>query len=473
MTPNAIQKVYASTFVSSLDMMKPQVLNTLFKKYGSQGLAYLMVRSLGFERPVAGDLYSHFEEDMYHDSIKQEASTAVADPGAGNDITLTLDATKLSSENEYYVRRNDVVTFKNEAQGWVETITVTTGGLGGGVDKVDLLVRPFDLTSTLGAVAAGEELAITSNVWPEGSGFPEALASGYEKYENEAQIIKEHIGATGTQLVTETYIDYFNEAGEYQGVYRAGQAQLDYRILEKIDGAFFLGRRIDNTGNRAVNTKDSKYPKKGTEGLIPFLRRKGNVNPYTVGAYSVDEFDSYDLTLEKNFVPTDIPLWFPQAINLYQEVENELVTYLADTNIQYARQAVNDMLFKSDESLGVSLNFKYLQKSGRTYLFHKLSGFSNSKTYGISSYDFQKMGFIIPVEKRKDPKTKDDIPSMGIRYRAMGAYNRRMITDTLKGIGANGGSIPVNEIDETNTFQMAHLGAEFFGGNRMILVDPS
>lgn len=466
-TPNAISTIYDSTFVSSFDLHKPQILNTLFKKYGAQGIAYLTIRSLGFETPVMGDTYGHHEEDLWHDIFKQDSAIDVGNPGAGNAITLTLDSTKIDSNNKYYPRLRDVITFPNETQGWIQTITDAGGGV------ITFSVKPLDIASTCGAVARGTELIITSGLFSEGSGFPDPAAAGYEYYDNDAQIIKETIGVTGSELVNETYIDVFNEAGEKQGVYRAGQAQLDYRMLTKIDGMFWLGQRVDNTANRAVDP-DSGYVYKGSEGLIPYLRRKGNVNPYTVGAFSVDEFDSYDLTLEKNFVATDIPLWTPLAAQLYQEIENTLVTYFADTNITYARQAVNDMLFKSNEALGASINFKYLQKSSRTYLFHKLSGFSNPKTFGAVGYDFEKMGFVIPLETRRDPKSKNDIPSIGTRYRAMGAYNRRMITDTLSGIGATpAGGRPINTIDKSNTYQMFHGGNEFFGGNRMILVDPA
>lgn len=469
----AISHITDSTFVSGLDLHKPQILNTIYKKFGTQGVAYLRVRALGFETPVKLDEYSHFEESLYIDNIKQAAGVTVADPGAGNDITLTLDASRLDADNNYYPQVNFHVLFKNETVGWIRAINVTAGGLGGGVDQVQLVIRPLDNTKTCGQVVAGEELAISSNGFSEGSGMPNPENQGVDKYENVAQILKKAIGVTGTELVNETWIDQYNEAGEFQGYYRTGQDALDYRMLTAIDGMFWHGQLTDNTAGRAIDPTTNR-PYKTSEGLITYLRRVGNVNPYTVGSYDVSEFDSYELTLEQNFVDPGIPVWMPMATKLYQEVENELVDYLDNTNVDYTRTAVNDMLFNSGDSKGVNINFKYLTKSGRTFLFDKLSGFSNPKTYGSSTYDYDKMGFIIPLEKRRDPKSQGDIPSIGIRYRAMGAYNRRMITDTLSGIGAaHGGRIPVNTIDASNTYQMAHMGNEFFGGNRMILIDPS
>ncbi len=461
-----------STFVSNLDLHKPQILNTMFSAYGDQGFAYLMMRSLGFEKPVAGDTYGHFEEDLYHSTCKQESSTSVGDPGAGNDITLTLDASKLDSDNNYYIRVGDVITFPNETQGHVRTITVTAGGLGGGVDQVVVVVRPNKATKTTGAVAGGTELIITSGMFTEGDDMPNPVTSGVYYYDNDAQIIKESIGVTGTELANETWIESYNAAGEFQGYYRKGQKEIDYRMMLKIDGMFWLGERVDTTAGRAVKTSTG-YAHKGSEGIIPFIRRKGNVNPYTVGAYSVDEFDSYALTFEKNFVSTNVPIWMPMGTSLNIEVENELKDYFDNTNISYAKQTVNSTLFKGDEALGATVNFKYFTKANRTYLFTNLPGFGNPTTYGVTGYDFQKMGFAIPLETRREPTTGNDISSIGMRYRAMGRLNRRMITDTLSGIGATMTGRPVHTVDKSNTYAMAHMGTEFFGGNRFILIDPS
>ena len=55
----------------------------------------------------------------------------------------------------------------------------------------------------------------------------------------------------------------------------------------------------------------------------------------------------------------------------------------------------------------------------------------------------------------------------------MGAYNRRMIVSTLAGIGASYDNRPVDEIDTQRHYQFAHMGNEFYGLNRFILIDPS
>lgn len=472
--PGPISVIHDSTFVSNLDLHEPQILNTLFQPYGDQGKSYLRIRSMGFERPVAGDYYEHWEEDLFHDTFVQLANANVIQNVAGATAMLTLDPSKIDAEGNFYIRENDDIVLKNEVACLVTDITVTPNGLGPGIPRVDVTILPHDEAMAVGTVAGGTELGIFSGVFSEGSGMPDPAASKVRKRGNEAQIIKEAIGVTGTELVNEVRIAQYNQAGEFQGWYRQGQAGLDYRMLLKIDGMFWTSQRITNviTPARAIDPI-TKRKFKATEGVFPTLRRLGHIAGYTPGAFAISEFDIYDTILEREGVATDIPNWMPMGHSLYQEAENEMITYLQNTNINYARQAVNDRLFKGNEALGVSVNFTYLQKASRTYLFDKLSGFSNQQTYGIAGYKYPKFGAIIPLTEKKDPRNGGMIPTIGMRYRAMGQYNRRMITGKLDGIGAVApGGIPVNTIDASNTYQLTHMGVEMFGVKQMILIDP-
>ncbi len=352
MTPEAIAGITDSDFVSTLELALPQcTTNEMFLRYGTQGIAYLLIRSLGFEKPIKGDSYFHFEKDHAHENFTVYGS--VGAPGAGNDMVLVLDTTSLDANNKYYPRLFDEVLFHNEVPGWIQDITVTPDGISPGVSSVQLTIRPKDETDDIGAVTAGDDLIIYSATFPEGSGMPVDAISGTTKFTNESQLLKEAVGATGTSLVTETYIKQYNAAGEFQGYYKASQFDLDYRMLTKLDGMFWFSKRISTTGNRALDSV-SGYDHKATEGLIPAVRRLGHTNTYTPGAYSVTKFDEYDRILTQEYVPESVPMWMPMGINLYQEMENTLVTYFADTNIDYTKKVVNDMLFKKNDALGAT-----------------------------------------------------------------------------------------------------------------------
>lgn len=464
-TPDNIQGIMNTDLISTLDLDIPQKrMNAIFRRYGTQGLGYLTVRSLGFEKPVKNDTYYHYEKSYSHDYFKVQSTVTQAVAGASIDLVLHSDS--LDANNDYYPRENDVVMFSNEVVGWIDSIAVTGGG-----STVTLTIKPNLETDTIGTVSAGDTVIIISGMFSEGSGMPDEATSETIQYTNNTQIIKEAIGATGTSLVTESWIEIYNRANEFQGVYYESFKDLDYRMLTKIDGMFWWGKRVSTTGSRAEDSVTG-HDYHGSEGLIPAIRRAGNTNTYTPGSFAVTKFDTYERTLAREFVSQDIPVWCPMGLQLYQEVENTLKTYFEDTNIQFAQRRTNDMLFNSNESLGASVNFKYLTKSGRTYLLHNMLGWSNPKTYGATGYDMEKMGLIVPLDKKKDPKTKEDIPSIGVRYRAMGNYNRRLITDTLSGIGATAPNrIPVNTIDKTKTYQLADMGNEFYGLNRFLLID--
>ena len=61
MNPDAVANIYASDIVSGFDIHKPEKLNVLFSRYGDQGASYFqLVRSMGFEKEVSLDTYSHF-----------------------------------------------------------------------------------------------------------------------------------------------------------------------------------------------------------------------------------------------------------------------------------------------------------------------------------------------------------------------------------------------------------------------------
>jgi len=71
MGPEAIAAIYASDIISNFDLHKPEILNTLFNRFGDQGASYFqLIRSIGFEKPVANDTYGHFEDNHIHEIRK-------------------------------------------------------------------------------------------------------------------------------------------------------------------------------------------------------------------------------------------------------------------------------------------------------------------------------------------------------------------------------------------------------------------
>jgi hypothetical protein len=457
MGPEAIASILASDIVSGFDIHKPQYLNELFSRFGDQGASYFqLLRSMGFELPVMNDTYGHFEDNHKHEVFHSRA--IVAQPAVGANISVTLDTVDLDGNNNFYPRLWDTVLFKNEVQGSIIAISTVVPA------APVLTIQPSDSADQIPALVAGEEIIINSGAFSEGSGQPTGALSGTWEYSNDAQIIKETMNATGTEMVNQPWFDMTSEGSSIPAYYYLGQVDMDYRVALKIDGALMWGKRTTNTMIDAVTGRQIKT----TEGLIPYIRRVGNEQTYVAGAFDVDEFDEMDNTLDQNFAGNHILALL--GITLHQAIENSLVTYFANSNIQYARQTTNDAIFNSNESLAASVNFKYLTKSERTYMFKRMGVFNNPKLYGADGYEAPSKGIFLPLNKKKDPKSNKLVDSIGTRYRALGKYSRRM---EVWNVGGAGEGLKVTDIDTRNWYQRCHVGAHFRGGNQFVLMETT
>ena len=455
MGPEAIAQIYASDIVSGFDIHKPQKLNVLFSRYGDQGASYFqLIRSMGFEEPVKLDTYGHYEENHIHTTI--HALNAIAASAAGATCLITLDPQDLDGNNNFYARVGDEIMFPNEVMGLITAINtiVATAPV--------LSVAPVTQADSIPAITAGQTLIIRTSAFSEGSDQPANALSGTWEYENDCQIIKESIGATGTELVSEDWFDVTSKGQAIPMYYRKGQIDIDYRMALKIDGALLWGRRSDGSITDVTTNK----PFKLTEGLIPYIRRVGNEQLYTNGAFAVGAFDTMDNTLDRNFAGSYILGLV--GLSLHQQIENALVNYFANTNIVYAKQAINDVLFHKDEALSASVNFTYLTKSQRTYLFKRMGAFNNPQIEGATGYIANTLGVFMPINKKKDPVSGNMVDSIGTRYRALGPYSRRMEVWDINGAGPG---LKVISIDRTNTYQRCHVGAHFRGGNQFVLLE--
>jgi len=456
MNPDAIAQIYASDIVSGFDIYKPEKLNVLFNRYGDQGASYFqIVRSMGFEKEVSLDTYGHYEENRIHEVCIVNAN--VTQPAVGADITFVLSANSLDANNNFYVRKWDIILFPNEVTGSVTAIDTTIP------TAPAITCRLNDNTEQFPALSAGDELVIFTNAFSEGSGQPNGAIRGTWEYTNDAQIIKETIGVTGSEMTNQTWFDVTSAGTKIPAYYFLGQVDIDYRVALRIDGALLWGKR---TVNPSLIDSDTGRPIKTTEGLIPYIRRVGNEQTYTSGSFSVTEFDEMDRTLDREHAGNYILGML--GIQLHQDIENALVSYFADTNIQYARQTTNEVLFNSNESLGASVNFKYLVKSERTFLMKRMGVLSNPKLYGAVGYEGPKLGVFMPINKKKDPVSGNMVESIGVRYKGLGKYNRRM---EVWQVGGAGEGLKVTDIDSRNTYQRCHIGAHFRGGNQFVLME--
>lgn len=460
--PSATSGVFATELISTFDLDKPERLNTLFRARGDQGMGWFrLIESLGFKMPTSQDTYKHDEEDWIHETFNTKNN--VSDPGAGNSVLITLDSSNLDGGNRFYPRQWDTVQFPNEVTGAIIDIDVTTP------TAPILEVKPNEITDNIGALTAGQEFIIISDAFSEGSEQPAGAVTSTFRYENDTQIIKEALTATGTEMtqgkwVTELSVDQKGKPGaKIPAYYLKGQMDTDYRMNLKIDGALLFQKRTTNS----IIDPDTNRPLKTTEGLIPYIRRTGNTVGYTPGLFSVQRFNQIVKRLDKEFAPNYICSLLGIDLNL--EIEDVLVDYFKNTNIDYTTERMATDLFYGNKGLAMSVNFQSLVKGDRVFAFKKMGVFSHQKLYGATGYTTAGLGVMLPMYKKKDKLTSKDLPTMGVRYKQLGNYNRMMEVWNVSGAG------PFPKVigkDVHNHFLRCHIGAHFMAGNQMILLDP-
>lgn len=454
---------YAEQLLSGFDFYKPEIMNTLFRVYRDQGMSYFMVlKSLGFELPSARDEYSHFEDKLVVDTFQVSAEAAGA---AGAAVTYTIQAASVNTinSNDYvYPRKWDTVMYPNEVTGSVMSVTFAGGGV------VTVVIRPSSSTGVLPATSAGQELVIIGNAFAEGTAETTGRISGTTKKTNYLQIIKEALTATGSEMTNQDWFDTIQggEGGSQKilGYIMKGHLDLDYRSALAASTALLFQQPTTNTAIVDASSVAVNNAIKTTQGLIPATRAYGNVMNYTPGMFNVNTFDNIIKTLDAQFCSADMMGLL--GISLDLEIENALVDYFKDSDISYV---VNNQ-FGGNEKLAMSVGFKSLRKGDRVFNFKRMGMFSHPKVGGATGYNFTNMGVFVPLDYRRDAKTGDNIPSVGSRYKKLGAYSRQFETFNVSGAGPG---LKVLAADLANWYQRQHIGAQHIGANRFILVEPS
>lgn len=458
---------YASDIISNFDIYKPEKLNKLFRIKGDQGMSYLMIlKSLGFELPTANDKFEHYEERFIHDTFVIGANSAAG--AAGASVTLTISATSIQNfSGIYYVypRLWDTVLFDDAGE---TTASITALAINQGAGTATIQVTPNKLTKNIPSLVTGQEVVIISDAFAEGSTQPKGALSGTDQYENFVQIIKESLNATGSEMTNQDWFDTLvGDDGAQKkilGYVMKGQLDLDYRMALKSSNALLFQDVTDNTNanlNDALSVTNSKV--KTTEGLIPAIRRAGQITPYTPGLFSVNKFDDIIKKQDREFCGNDIVGLL--GLDVFLEIENTFVDYFKETEIGYVTESV----FKGNEKLAMSVGFKSFRKGSRTFNFQKMGIFTHPKVGGAAGYKYPKMGLFLPIDMRKDKKTGEAIPSIGCRYKELGPYSRKMEVWDQRGAGAGLKVIPE---DVANYFMRTHIGAHHIGVNRFVLLDP-
>lgn len=436
--PSATTAVISDSYISTFDIHKPSIRNKLFKRFGKQGVGFFAtIETLGFLESVDQTNYSHYEEDFYHETFT--VLNPVASAGAGNDVNIRLQASNVDASGYFYVRINDDVLFPNQVTGKVVAIDTTSFA------TPQITVEPHAAADNIGALSAGQQISIYSNGWQEDTDQPDGRISKVSKFSFGTKIIKETVIATGSEMTNRTWLE------EPNCYYLKGQMEADYRMMLQIDGASLFDRVITNTAL-------SNAGHRNMTGLVPWMRGGSPIGAYTPGLFNMSNVNYMIKRLEKNFA-ADEYLWM-NGIDLSVELEDLLVDNFAENPRVFAG--------KADGSLAQELNlgFKTINKSEYTFHLQKMKVFSNPKVYNIAGYNVTGLGLVCPLNYRQDAKDRSQVPSLGMRYKEMNGYSRKMEFFVQQGAGVGPKQITR---DRRSINMRCELGTEFFGGNSFFL----
>lgn len=455
--PGSVSTRYTDEYVSLFDVHKPDILNSLFARYGDQGMsAFMWFKTMGKKRMVSQTTYYHFEDDLNNPNF--QARAGVAAPGAGNPQNITLAAVDLNSLNQFYPQVKDVVYYKGGKQGVITAIDVTTPT----APVITVEPKQAGAAYALPAVAQDEYLSIVSNGHAEGTIQPDGRATSATRFSNQTQIFKNTISATGAELTNQSWIQIngVKDAPWYNTAFN----KMEYRQALDISGALMFGV----PGDGSVLDPENGLPISYTEGMVTLADRLGNPRTYTPGSYSVTDFDAYSRILDREYVTGAVSYRMGQ--DHFAELENALVNYGYNTMVDYTKIKPfmdNAQIEATEESLATYIGFSYLQKSGRLYCFSRDPQFTNKQTFGIPGSSTPTLAVITPMGQRKDAASGQMMNSIGYAYKGFGSYSREVELWDTRGAGPG---LKVLSQDISNTYIRSEMGFEGFGANQWITV---
>jgi len=456
---SAVSGILTEQVMSSYDVLKPQQLPTLFARYGSQYLpSFMMIRAMGREAPIAGDTWGGWEENWYHGYVKTSGATSAGT--AGGTVDITLDPSLVDANGNFYPRVGDILSLPGTyMQVRIKSISTTSG--------VVLTLEPEVKTDVIPAIPSGTIISITSRASGAGTGQPKGTTVGATYRSFTAQIIKETIGAQGSQLVNEKWYSILDDGRSLVGYYSPGTMRGDYLLGLEIDGAFMWGNETDNITETAAD--GSTVAVKTTKGLMRHAQDAGYHLVYTPGAFTPQDLDAVGLYFKSQGITAGFSFNWVGA-EFMNDIENGMHTYLQNTGVDYTN-VVNRVFGggKNGAELAASFGIKVINKGGITHIFAPQAGWSNPRTFGAAGYDMPKRGLFTPLAQMVDPKTNVVLDNIATRYRALGNYNRRFETWTVQGAGPG---LKVSDIDATYTYFRTHIGLQVFKANQFVYATP-
>lgn len=453
--PTAYKAALTQNYVSSLSIHKPETTEQFIQRYGDQSLTGLL-DSMGNMQAAANKTVQHWEEDLIHQYAVSHETTVTSNPATytTDKCVVTLDPTYVQSSSNIF-RKNDIVEFTSGQVGIVTAIAA---------DGTTIDVTPLTAWTNLVGTdicATSSNIIITGNAHAEKSAQPGGLVSKPIAYENDMQIIKEGYEVSGSEMTNIIYFEVENPENGEKGYlwYIKGEADTYKRFVNYCEMQMLLGNKTTNAANILSNLNDPNDGEFTTsEGLLPFIETGGNVQSYNqLNGFGLADFDAAVRTLSKHRGARENTLYCGTDLSL--AIDDALAAMFAGGGISYGA-------FNGSEEIAVNFGFKSFQRGG--YTFHKklYDPFSYSGMLGADGHKYSGLGFMVPGDKAVDPKTREKVSALRVRYKAAGDYSREM-EHWFE--GSAGLDNPTSGRDELICNYRTERCFEGFGANRFMM----
>jgi len=410
------------------DRYKPQVASVVYQKTGNSYIdAFTLVSTMGPRKAVGGPIIKHQERGFFNAPITVSGSTAAGATGAP--VTVTLATSSLGVNNLFFPQVNDGGFFKN---GYSYVITAVSG-VGTTTPTVTLQPSP---TGNVPALANGEQIAVITDAWYEGSGQPTPYFQADWEYQYALQYIKHSEAITGTA----------EQAEKWATVDSNGVSQKGYQFL-KIRGEQEMIKKIANSMMFSEGLTSSWTGLTGQttmQGWKPWIiGNGGSVNPTAPGAFTLSQFQGINDDLDATNAGGQYVMVSGNSRQreivaaASAQYSSNAMTYVDPNQAGSFQTRFNEGI--DDEGMraaakGININVRTFTDGTRTYDFCNLKALSDPSTNNPAGYNSNYLSFILPMNAVARTASSSPAPLIEVCY--MPQAKQKGFMDVWQG-GAN------------------------------------
>ena len=438
------QSWYDTAFRSTYSLkLMPQTFGEVMNRYG-EGLSFhsflnLAGRTMGVKSPTI----TIFEQGAPTRPVKVSISTDSA-PINATAITVASD-----DHSDDYVREGfDIIIPASYTDADYDVplrLSYNSGWKGTAYDET------VSITTALTTVY----VAVGASSFAPGTDQPDPMSSGAYSRTTEQRILKSTIGIEGGALYQQEWKEFELKEGG-RGIWTQSIAELDYDLDDQLDSALLTGIKNTNTSQlvgTSVTGTSNAVP--SFDGLVQVLKDMGQELTWDATGFNWDKFRAVKALLE-NVGVVNKKVDFFVGSDLNASIESSALVDLNDAG------SLSSYWSKIGE---VGFSVKKVTLNGVEFNIAELTSLSNPNKFGLSSYNFKKMGFMFTQGEYKAElldgggKVGMRLPHLTLGFPNYNGENRQRIFIMSPGVHGVQGlpNVAVNGYDGYKMYGLMHV----------------